>query len=140
MSIGSKVERIKNAIGNYPDFPKKGIVFRDLFPILQKPELFEDLIDVLCDHIKRNIPDVNGIVGLESRGFLIAPIIALKLKVPFLPIRKSGKLPGEVKKVDYSLEYGMDSLELQVNAFTNIKKVVIIDDLLATGGNVIIVS
>lgn len=134
LSNESRVERLKNALGNYPDFPKKGIIFRDLFPILQQPDLFEDLIDLIKNHIETEIPDVNGIIGLESRGFLIAPIIALTLNLPFIPIRKAGKLPGQIKKVNYSLEYGMDSLELQVSAFTGIKKVVIIDDLLATGG------
>lgn len=114
LSNESRVERLKNALGNYPDFPKKGIIFRDLFPILQQPDLFEDLIDLIKNHIETEIPDVNGIIGLESRGFLIAPIIALTLNLPFIPIRKAGKLPGQIKKVNYSLEYGMDSLAQHV--------------------------
>ncbi|GFS99787.1 adenine phosphoribosyltransferase [Nephila pilipes] len=106
MSSDNIIFKIKEAVGNYPDFPKKGIVFRDFFPILQNPELLEELLNVFQNYIQTHIPGLQCIAGVESRGFLIGPALALKLKVPFIPIRKPGKLPGKVKKESYSLEYG----------------------------------
>ncbi|XP_013780180.1 adenine phosphoribosyltransferase-like [Limulus polyphemus] len=127
-------ERVRDAIQSYHNFPKKGIIFRDLLPVLRKPELFDDLTDYLCDKIHEKVPGVKAVVGLEARGFLLGPVIALKLKVPFVPIRKVGKLPGSVRKVSYSLEYGMDSFEIQTEALNYGEEVIIIDDLLASGG------
>ena len=80
--------------------------FRDIFPVLRKPDVFQELIDVMVDHIKAKAPNVELIVGLESRGFLFAPLIALRLNCGFAPVRKKGKLPGEKERVEYSLEYG----------------------------------
>ncbi|XP_022337843.2 adenine phosphoribosyltransferase-like [Crassostrea virginica] len=130
----SRIDRIKSEIKEYPDFPKPGILFRDIFPVLRKPDVFQELIDVMVDHIKAKAPDVELIVGLESRGFLFAPLIALRLNCGFAPVRKKGKLPGEKERVEYSLEYGTDVFEVQKESFKPGQSVVIVDDLLATGG------
>ncbi|KAF8786956.1 Adenine phosphoribosyltransferase like protein [Argiope bruennichi] len=135
MSSDNTIHKLKQAVGIYPDFPKKGIIFRDFFPLLRNPELFEDLLNVLEKYVKLNIPGLECIAGVESRGFLIGPALALKLKVPFIPIRKPGKLPGKVKKESYSLEYGTDALEVQIDSLEPGQKVIIVDDLIATGGS-----
>ncbi|XP_076357869.1 adenine phosphoribosyltransferase [Tachypleus tridentatus] len=134
MGCSDITNRVREAIKSYDNFPKEGIIFRDLLPVFRKPELFGDLTDYLCDKIRAKVPGVKAVVGLEARGFLLGPVIALKLKVPFVPIRKVGKLPGSVRKVSYSLEYGMDSFEIQAEALNCGEEVIIIDDLLATGG------
>lgn len=126
--------RIKKSIKSYPDFPKSGIVFRDVFSILMKPDLSADLMVLLEEKITTLCPDVDVIVGLESRGFLFGMPLALTLKKPFVPIRKKGKLPGVLKSVTYSLEYGTDEFEAQSDSIKPGQKVVIVDDLLATGG------
>ncbi|GJQ76161.1 Aprt [Trypoxylus dichotomus] len=131
----SKVEIIKKHISSYPDFPKKGIIFRDLFSVLREPSLFTLLKEILIDRVKRNFPDVGCIAALDSRGFLLGPLIALDLQLPFVPIRKRGKLPGKVISVEYSLEYGKDALEIQEGSLKSGEKVLLVDDLLATGGS-----
>ncbi|XP_071958974.1 adenine phosphoribosyltransferase-like [Antedon mediterranea] len=129
-----RLNKIKSAIMAYQDYPKPGILFRDIFPVLRNAELFEDLIELLVEKIKTQVPDVELIVGLDARGFLFGTLIAQKLKIGFVPIRKKGKLPGECCQVSYSLEYGTDVLEAQKDSIKAGQKVVIIDDLLATGG------
>lgn len=159
------LEVIKKTVGSYPDFPKKGILFRlvgfshlsrstflqsaffvtywvicnfcfsDFFPIFRHPQVFADLVQLLLKHIRTNHSDVEAIIGLESRGFLIAPILSLNLKIPFIPIRKSGKLPGVVARETYALEYGNDAFEIQTEAITKDMKCILFDDLLATGGS-----
>ena len=127
---------LKDYIKSYPDFPKKGILFRDIFPLLQDPVAtnlmmgdFRDFIEKLQkDNLK---PDY--IVGIESRGFLIGGALASRDIIGFVPIRKKGKLPGDVIGVNYSLEYGEDRLEITSDILKD-KKVLLIDDLLATGG------
>lgn len=110
--------------------------FRDFLPIFRNPAAVNDLIDILAEHVRASNPDANTIVGLESRGFLIGPLLAAKLQLPFVPIRKAGKLPGEVEKLAYELEYGNDTFELQKEAISaTTSKCVLIDDLLATGGS-----
>ncbi|GAB6025741.1 hypothetical protein CHUAL_011724 [Chamberlinius hualienensis] len=126
--------KITKAIKSYPDFPKPGIIFRDILPILQQPSVFNDLIDVLIQTIKTKAPDANVIIGIDARGFLFGSLIAHQLQLPFVPVRKFGKLPGPTKKVTYNLEYGTDTLEIQDNSFPPNSKAVIVDDLLATGG------
>ncbi|KFM81000.1 Adenine phosphoribosyltransferase, partial [Stegodyphus mimosarum] len=126
---------IKNAIQSHPDFPKKGVLFRDFLPILQNPTLFDKMISLFQNYIKEKVSDVHCIVGIESRGFLLGPTLALKMNIPFIPVRKPGKLPGNVKKEFYSLEYGSDALEIQVDAVTTGQNIIIIDDLIATGGS-----
>ncbi|XP_071526386.1 adenine phosphoribosyltransferase-like [Panulirus ornatus] len=129
-----RVERIMEKIGTYPDFPKPGIIFKDIFSVLADPSVFRDLMTVCEERIRIMCPDVDIIMGLESRGFLLGTPLALALGVPFVPVRKKGKLPGELKQVSYSLEYGTDVFEAQANSITPGQKVVIVDDLLATGG------
>lgn len=119
---------------SYPDFPKPGVIFRDLFPILQDPDAFTDLTDVFVEQIKAKCPEVDSIVGLESRGFLLGAVIAQKLKLGFIPVRKAGKLPGDKYSITFELEYGKDSFEIQKSALSPRQKIVIIDDLMATGG------
>ncbi|KAL1502718.1 hypothetical protein ABEB36_007822 [Hypothenemus hampei] len=99
-----KLELIKNAVKSYPDFPKPGVIFRDLFSVLTNPPIFALLKEVIIEKIK-DIP-IDCVVGLDARGFLLGPIVALELKVPFVPIRKKGKLPGKVQSLKYDLEYG----------------------------------
>lgn len=135
-STEDKIDMIKKAIVAVPDFPKPGILFRDVFPLMRDPNMFSLCIDLLVDHIKTThaseMPEV--IVGLDSRGFIFGPLIAQKLSISFQPVRKAGKLPGECYKHDYQLEYGSDSFEMQTDAIKAGQKVLIVDDLLATGG------
>lgn len=119
-------------IRTVPDFPKDGILFRDITPLLADIEAFNFAIDKMVLLSKQFRPDV--IAGIESRGFLFGSPISLKLGLPFVPIRKGGKLPFEKKTVRYDLEYGDDSLEIHVDAFQPGQKVLIVDDLIATGG------
>uniref|UniRef100_A0A6B0V2F2 Adenine phosphoribosyltransferase n=1 Tax=Ixodes ricinus TaxID=34613 RepID=A0A6B0V2F2_IXORI len=129
-----RVEDIRRAIRSFKDFPKKGILFRDVLPIFHNPDVFRKLIDVLAEQVRSSVPDVSAVVGIEARGFIIAPALALALNVAFVPVRKPGKLPGTVKSQAYTLEYGEDKMEVQEDGFLKGRKVVIVDDLLATGG------
>ena len=124
----------KKLIDDYPDFPKKGILFRDVFPILKDPEYTDLMLDELSKFSDKLKPDY--IVGIESRGFIIGTALSIKQKIGFIPIRKKGKLPGHVIGVNYSLEYGDDRLEMQYGVFEKGAKVLLVDDLLATGGTV----
>ncbi len=126
------IEHLKNSIRNIPDYPKPGIQFKDITPILQDPELFGNVIDIFYDRYKSEKIDV--IVGIESRGFIFAAPLALKLGCSLAIARKPGKLPYETVSAEYSLEYGVDTLELHTDAFNPGEKVLIMDDLLATGG------
>ncbi|XP_041457230.1 adenine phosphoribosyltransferase-like [Lytechinus variegatus] len=126
--------RVKNAIGAIPDFPKPGILFRDIFPLFRDPSILNDLIDLLVHHVKQAFQQVDVVVGLEARGFLFGPMLALRLGCGFAPIRKKGKLPGECIQVSYTLEYGTDVFEMQKGAVKAGQKVLIVDDLIATGG------
>ena len=125
---------LKNLIADYPDFPKKGILFRDMFPILKDPKSMDLMLNELSKFSDELSPDY--IVGIESRGFIIGTGLAIKQKIGFIPIRKKGKLPGDIVGVNYSLEYGEDRLEMQSDAFKQGAKVLLVDDLLATGGTV----
>lgn len=127
------LKKIENAIDLYPDFPKKGILFRDIMPILESPVLSSSMIDILANRIKQL--KIDRVLGIESRGFLVGPQIAHKLNVPFGAIRKKGKLPGELYSVQYELEYGRDVLEVQKNRLPKGSKCIIFDDLIATGGS-----
>ncbi|XP_060529587.1 adenine phosphoribosyltransferase isoform X1 [Cylas formicarius] len=130
-----KIEIIKKHVHSYSDFPKPGVLFRDIFGVLQSPEAFSALKDLLIEEARRVEPAVQCVVGLESRGFLFGPSIALDLQVPFVPIRKKGKLPGQVFSHSYLLEYGEDTIEIQGSAIKKGQSVLIVDDLLATGGS-----
>jgi len=126
------IEHLKNSIRNIPDYPKPGIQFKDITPILQDPELFGNVINIFYDRYKNEKIDV--IVGIESRGFIFASPLALKLNCAFVLARKRGKLPAEIVRAEYELEYGQDSLEMHKDAIHKEDSVLIVDDLLATGG------
>jgi adenine phosphoribosyltransferase len=125
---------LKSLIRDIPDFPKPGIVFRDITPLLSDVQGLRYTIDHLADQCqKQNLqPDI--IVGMESRGFIFAPALAYHLNAGFVPVRKPGKLPAAVHTVEYELEYGTDQLEIHQDAVEKEKKVLIVDDLIATGG------
>ncbi|KAG8704037.1 adenine phosphoribosyltransferase [Ceratobasidium sp. 395] len=133
------VEYLRSLLGVHPDFPKKGITFLDLFPILRNPVAFETLITHLIHHItSHTIPKleskkIDAIVGLDARGFLLGPIIALRLGAAFVPVRKKGKLPGKCTTAVYEKEYGADSFDMQEGAIAPGSNVLVIDDLIATG-------
>ena len=122
--------RLEDHIREVPDFPKKGIRFKDIMPLLASPEAFRSVIERLASAVPR--PD--AVVGIESRGFLFGAPLALHWSVPFVPARKFGKLPGRTVRQVYSLEYGEDTLELHVDALKPGCRTVVVDDLLATGG------
>jgi adenine phosphoribosyltransferase len=125
---------LKSLIRDVPDFPKPGIVFRDITTLLRDPAGLRYTIDCLAE--KLNVAGLNAecIVGMESRGFIIGAPLAYKLGIGFIPVRKSGKLPSLVYSVEYELEYGMDRLEVHQDALQPGSKVLIVDDLIATGG------
>jgi adenine phosphoribosyltransferase len=123
---------IKAHIKDVPDFPKKGIVFKDITPLLADAKAFAETIDRLCEpYVGKGVQIV---AGIESRGFLLATPIAYRLGAGVVPIRKKGKLPRAVKSASYALEYGTDSIEAHEDAFSNGTKVLLVDDVLATGG------
>ncbi|RKP36904.1 adenine phosphoribosyltransferase [Dimargaris cristalligena] len=129
-------EHIKSIIRIVPDFPKKGIHFYDIFPLFQNPAALESVITHITDHIKaQNKEPVDAIVGLDARGFLFGALVCARLGVPFVPVRKAGKLPGQTVQVCYTKEYGQDVFEMQSDAIKPGQKVVVIDDLIATGGS-----
>jgi len=124
--------KVKNTIRDIPDFPKKGIIFKDITPVLKNGELFREIIDYFAN--KYN--DIDFICGIESRGFIFGSALAYALQKGFVPIRKKGKLPYTTISEKYSLEYGFDEIEIHIDAFEGVKnpKVLLIDDLIATGG------
>lgn len=125
-------ERLKNSIKDYPDFPKEGIVFKDLSPIFADPALFSDLIESMANNLL--FSETNAIIAIDARGFLFGSTIANTVNKPLILARKKNKLPGKITSQSYGLEYGKDSLSIQESALTNFNKFVIVDDLLATGG------
>ena len=127
-----KADWVKSVIRDIPDFPKPGIIFKDMTTLLKDPEAFAYVIDVLAEKFATLKP--RYIVGIEARGFILGAAIAHKLKLGFIPIRKPGKLPHKVEKATYELEYGSDAVEIHADAVDKGDRVVIIDDLLATGG------
>ena len=124
--------RLKNAIRDVPDFPKPGIVFKDITPILLDPQLTRDIITEMASHIKPL--NLDAIVGIESRGFWFGIMLANQLNIPFIPIRKKGKLPYKTISYKYDLEYGSAEMEMHQNEIKKDWNVLIHDDLLATGG------
>ena len=121
-------------IRNVPDFPVEGIQFKDITTLLQSPEPFAASVDAMLEHYQGTEIDV--VVGIESRGFIWGAVLAYKLGVGVTLVRKPGKLPADVRQVTYDLEYGTDTLEIHEDAFNKGDKVLIADDLLATGGTV----
>ena len=124
--------KIAELIRDIPDFPKPGIVFKDITPLLSDPEAFDNVIDAFCDLAR--LCGVTHVAGIESRGFIFGAPMAARLGVPFVPIRKPGKLPYETRTIEYDLEYGSDALEIHVDAVASGDEVIVVDDLLATGG------
>ncbi len=129
---GVKSAWLKGKVRDISDYPKPGIVFKDLTTLFKDAEAFSFVIDVLTDKCRELSP--TKIVGIEARGFILAPTIAYKLGLGFVPIRKPGKLPYKTEKLSYDLEYGTDAIEVHTDAFDKGERVVLIDDLLATGG------
>jgi adenine phosphoribosyltransferase len=123
---------LKKLIREVPDFPKPGILFYDITTLLKDKRGFHDTIDGLRDHYKN--ADVDLVIGIEARGFIFAPALAYALGAGFVPVRKPKKLPSECIAVSYALEYGSDSLEIHKDAIQQGGRVLIVDDLLATGG------
>jgi adenine phosphoribosyltransferase len=124
--------RVRAAIRDVPDFPQPGIVFKDITPVLRDAVLFNDVVDHLADRLREHRIEV--VAGIESRGFILAAPLANRLGAGFVPIRKPGKLPSERVRVDYALEYGTDALEVHADAVTPGQRLLIVDDVLATGG------
>ncbi len=125
---------LKSLIRDIPDFPKPGIVFRDITTLLKNPQALRYTIDTLAEQVQSLGVNPDCIVGMESRGFLFGPALAYHLDAGFVPVRKPGKLPAAVHKIEYDLEYGSDKLEIHQDALAPGQKVLIVDDLIATGG------
>ena len=119
-------------IGSIPDWPKKGILFRDIMPVLADPAALVKAVDALCADFSES--GIDYVAAVEARGFIFGVAVAVKLGVGFVPIRKKGKLPGQTESITYDLEYGTDTLEIQRGAIKSGSKVLMVDDLLATGG------
>lgn len=128
-------ERIINSVRDVPDFPKPGIVFKDITPLLQDVQLSADITDALADYWKSY--DLDVIIGIESRGFIWGNSLAQKLNIPFVPVRKKGKLPADTYSFAYDLEYGSAEVEMHKDGIINGHRVLIHDDLLATGGTAV---
>ena len=123
---------LRDYIRNIPDFPKPGIQFKDITPLLKAPDAFREVVDRIAEYC--STVDVDAIAGIDARGFLLGGALAYKLSKPLIPVRKEGKLPFLTNKVTYELEYGNDTVEIHQDAVTKGQNVVILDDLLATGG------
>lgn len=126
------LKSLKAKVRDIPDFPKKGVLFRDITPLLQDPESLREIISRIAKTVKKY--EVDLVVGIESRGFIFGAALATKLGVGFIPIRKKGKLPWQTRQITCTLEYGEETLEIHEDAVKPGQKVVIVDDLLATGG------
>lgn len=126
------LQSLKSLIRDIPDFPKKGILFKDITPLLKDGQALKFATDRLADRFRHE--KIDQVVGIESRGFILGPILAYQLGTGFVPVRKEGKLPAAKQSVTYSLEYGEDVLEIHEDAIEQGSRVLIADDLLATGG------
>src|SRR6266404_2255159 len=126
------LEKLRSGVRDVPDFPKKGIVFKDITPILSDGALFKASIDVFVERCRGK--KIDKIVGIDARGFLFGSAVAYELGVGFVPIRKRGKLPFKTAIARYSLEYGEAEMEMHIDAMKPGEKIVLVDDLLATGG------
>ena len=133
MNIPKHLEYAHSRISDVPDFPKPRILFKDITPVLQDPKAFNDAVDDLATHLN----GANIVAGIESRGFIFAAAIAAKNNLGLVLLRKPGKLPRETHVVQYQLEYGFDSLEMHQDALGKNDSVLLIDDVLATGGTLL---
>ena len=125
---------LKETIRSIPDWPIKGVIFRDLTTLMQDPDAFRESCDVLYERYKDQ--NIDKIVGIDARGFVFGAVLAYKLGIGFIPVRKKGKLPYKTIEETYSLEYGEDTLEIHEDALGKGDKVIVVDDLIATGGTV----
>ncbi len=125
-------QELLSVLKDYPDFPKPGIIFKDICPLLGNPAVFKRVLRHLAEHAADC--KATHIIGMESRGFLFGMPLATELGLPFIPARKAGKLPGEVLKQSYSLEYGIDHVEIQKSSVQSGARYLIVDDVIATGG------
>jgi adenine phosphoribosyltransferase len=125
-------ERVRAAVRDVPDFPKKGIVFKDITPILKDGDLFRASIDLFLDQCRGK--QIDKVVGIDARGFLFGSAVAYELGIGFVPLRKKGRLPYKTETAAYTLEYGEAEMELHIDAIVPSERIVLIDDLLATGG------
>jgi adenine phosphoribosyltransferase len=134
MTSISKPVCLEDRIRDIPDFPHKGVLFKDITPLLQDPVAFRDAMNRLAAHYKD--AGIEAVVGVESRGFIFGAPLAYLLNTGFVPVRKFGKLPSQTVNVEYALEYGTNIVEIHMDAIKPGQKVLIVDDLLATGGTV----
>jgi len=132
------VDRIKSTIREVPDFPKPGINFKDITPILEDPKLCADIVSEFVGQFKKS--KIDAIVGVESRGFLFGMMMAQQMDIPFIPIRKKGKLPYKTVSYSYDLEYGSAEVEMHVDTIQPGMHILVHDDLLATGGTAVAAS
>jgi adenine phosphoribosyltransferase len=128
----NSIDRLRAGVRDVPNFPRHGIIFKDITPILIDAQLFRESIEVFLERC-RDLP-IDKVVGIDARGFLFGSAVAYALGVGFVPIRKKGKLPFKTESASYSLEYGDAEMEMHVDSITSGEKIVLIDDLLATGG------
>jgi len=126
------MERLKSKIRDIPDFPKPGIIFKDITPLVKDPAALRLTVHQLLHPFLGR--DITAVAGMEARGFIFGSLVAWELGVPFVPLRKPGKLPYDVQSISYDLEYGSAELQVHIDAFDKNDKVLLIDDLLATGG------
>ncbi|MBF0545211.1 MAG: adenine phosphoribosyltransferase [Candidatus Riflebacteria bacterium] len=119
-------------IRDIPDFPKKGILFKDITPLLGNSDGFTAAVNTVAEHFKNS--KIEAVAGIESRGFILGSALALRLGVGFIPIRKPGKLPYKTKKCEYKLEYGSDAVEIHEDAIKKGQRILLVDDVIATGG------
>ncbi len=131
-------DKLRDAIRDVPDFPSKGILFKDITPILQDGELFRIAIDTIVDRQKGK--KIDAVVGIDARGFIFAGAVAYRLGVGMVPVRKKGKLPWKTVVTSYTLEYGSETSEMHVDSIKKGDKVIIVDDVLATGGTAMAAS
>lgn len=134
MTSTSEPIRLEDQIRDIPDFPQKGVLFKDITPLLQDPEAFHAAMDRLAAHYAG--AGIETVIGVESRGFIFGAPLAYLLNCGFVPVRKFGKLPSQTASVEYALEYGTNVVEIHVDAIKPGQRVLIVDDLLATGGTV----
>jgi len=130
--LSTKMNRLKDKIRDIPDFPKPGIIFKDITPLVKDPAILRLAVHQLIQpFLGRHI---TAVAGMEARGFIFGSLVAWELNLPFIPLRKPGKLPYDAQSVSYDLEYGSTSLEIHTDALSKTDRVLLIDDLLATGG------
>jgi adenine phosphoribosyltransferase len=132
MNVAMNHEWLKEHIRDIPDFPKEGIVFKDITPLLAHKKAFAYTIDAIAHQFDRD--EVDKVVGIEARGFMVASPLAYRFTAGLIPVRKGGKLPWQVEAEEYELEYGVDKLEMHRDAIDSGERVLVVDDVLATGG------